>query len=507
MDGEDGNVPKDSYNPSFDTPLGQVDEVLYRLYKQAYAPTDNSGTYDYRGAYLAGVTPNTGSNPAQFGHFTDKFKKPNYPTFSVESQYAGAYPEKAGRWQGDTFIPPAAYQKGTTSVKKKYAKGTDSVAAMLTPREAILNRNAAELLGRDAIARLNAHGNMLSKRGVDLASLPSDPTPGPSTENMLGYQRGTDSVEDSAKEYRKQYGPTLPPPFVNEIPGFGVRQFTGDERLQNFPVRPYYTMPGVGVQPQPATSYGTPYERQYQMGTMSVGDDRGDLMRDADNTFYGGGQAPMPTPTPTPVGRGYQYGTEDVRRRRMNAASRILYLDQSQARRAAAYRNAPQGQIIQGSGAGSGGYGYTQGTGSLPPEQNPAYQAALRNNPTPASRYAQASSPASMVGTYRSDYGPRAVVSTGDNSFRTYDPQGGYIGRTGNAAAFLNKQFSPNPVNPAPAPTPVAPSTPPAQSVATTPTSLTVNSTGFQPQGLEANPFAGAPIQLDIQPRRYSDLY
>ncbi len=313
-------------------------------------------------------------------------------------------------------------------MKKRYAKGTDSVDAKLTPREAVLNRNAAELLGRDAIARLNAHGNMLAKRGVDLASLPSDPTPGPSTENMLGYQMGTSMVQ---------------------------------------------------------------------------GDDRADLLRDADNTFYGGG-APMPTPTPTPVQRGYQYGTEDVRRR--NAVSRLTGLRTPPARMTTNYSGAfgsQRGSIIQSSGAGSGGYGYTQGTGSLPPDQNPAYQSAIRNNPTPASRYAQAGSPASMVGTYQSDYGPRAVVSTGDNSFRTYDPQGGYIGRTGNAAAFLNKQFSPNPVNPAPA----APATPPAQSVSTTPTSLTVNSSGFQPQGLEANPFAGAPIQLDIQPRRYSDLY
>ncbi len=124
------------------------------------------------------------------------------------------------------------YAKGTASVKRK----TDSVPAMLTPREAILNRNAAELLGRDTIKRLNDHGNMLSRRGVDLASLPSDPTPGPSTENMLGYQYGTSMVQ---------------------------------------------------------------------------GDDRADLLRDADSTFYGGGQAPAPTPTPTPARR-YQYGTSSV---------------------------------------------------------------------------------------------------------------------------------------------------------------------------------------------------
>ncbi len=185
-------------------------------------------------------------------------------------------------------------------MKKKYAKGTDSVDAKLTPRESVLNRNASELIGRDTIKRFNYYGNMLAKRGVDLASLPSDPTPGPSTENMLGYQMGTSMVQR---------------------------------------------------------------------------DDRADLLRDADNTFYGGG-APMPTPTPTPVQRGYQYGTENVRRR--NAASRL---------------NFPQGQIIQGSGAGSGGYGYTQGTGSLPPDQNPAYQSVIAKGRTSRSAYTMIPTP------------------------------------------------------------------------------------------------------------------
>lgn len=41
-------------------------------------------------------------------------------------------------------------------------------------------------------------------------------------------------------------------------------------------------------------------------------DDVKSLLRDADDAFYGGGQAPKPTPTPTPVPRLYRYGTADV---------------------------------------------------------------------------------------------------------------------------------------------------------------------------------------------------
>ncbi len=60
------------------------------------------------------------------------------------------------------------------------------------------------------------------------------------------------------------------------------------------------------------------------MGTSMVqGDDRADLLRDAENTFYGGGTAPVPSPTPTPAPRrGYQYGTSSVDPKKRNAASR-----------------------------------------------------------------------------------------------------------------------------------------------------------------------------------------
>ncbi len=93
-------------------------------------------------------------------------------------------------------------------------RNTDTIPAMLSPHEAVLNRKAADLLGRDNIKKLNARGNA-----------------------MESYQRGTSDVGR---------------------------------------------------------------------------DDRADLLRDTENTFYGGGHA-VPSPTPTPVPRKYQYGTNNVR--------------------------------------------------------------------------------------------------------------------------------------------------------------------------------------------------
>lgn len=92
---------------------------------------------------------------------------------------------------------------------------TDKIHALLSPHEAVLNRRAADLLGRDKIKKLNAKGNALERR-------------------------------------------------------------------------------------------------KYEGGTSDVGNERGDLLRDVDATFYGGGHAPVPTPTPTPKPRKYLYGTSDV---------------------------------------------------------------------------------------------------------------------------------------------------------------------------------------------------
>lgn len=49
-------------------------------------------TYDLRGAFEAGVTPNSR------GHLTDEFKLPTHPTFSIESRYNGQGGKTGGEW-------------------------------------------------------------------------------------------------------------------------------------------------------------------------------------------------------------------------------------------------------------------------------------------------------------------------------------------------------------------------------------------------------------------------
>lgn len=75
--------------------------------KGAIHPLDNFQDYDMQGYWKNEVLKNTVlANGNSAAHFTDKYKKPNHPTFSVESMYATGLNKKyAGSWNGDNYIP------------------------------------------------------------------------------------------------------------------------------------------------------------------------------------------------------------------------------------------------------------------------------------------------------------------------------------------------------------------------------------------------------------------
>jgi hypothetical protein len=85
----------------YDTKLTADEEKKFQDWKTKNAPGDSGQDYDLRGAFKAGVQPDP-----ETGHWPDTFKKPNHPTFSDQSQYAQDRPDLAGRWDGETFIPP-----------------------------------------------------------------------------------------------------------------------------------------------------------------------------------------------------------------------------------------------------------------------------------------------------------------------------------------------------------------------------------------------------------------
>ena len=94
----EGGKVGDDYN----TDLG-ADEPKFQEWKKQNAPNDSGADYDLRGAYKSGM-----SKDPESGHWKDRYKKPNHPTFSDESDYAtGDQRDRAGHWEGNTFVPPA----------------------------------------------------------------------------------------------------------------------------------------------------------------------------------------------------------------------------------------------------------------------------------------------------------------------------------------------------------------------------------------------------------------
>lgn len=99
-------MPKTTY-------LRPNEESRYRAWMRKIGHTFENGyevdqsfsglNYDYRG-YFKKYGP---VDLAEGEHLTDEFKLPGHPTFSDESIYAtGIYSRLAGRWEGETYIPP-----------------------------------------------------------------------------------------------------------------------------------------------------------------------------------------------------------------------------------------------------------------------------------------------------------------------------------------------------------------------------------------------------------------
>ena len=111
---------------SYDTQLTPEEEKRFQVWKAIYAPNDSGADYDLRGAFKSGV------KPAANGHWPDTFKKPNHPTFSIESQYAvGEDRARAGRWAGpnhDIFVPPQS-STPTTAADRRGSYGSRAFRA------------------------------------------------------------------------------------------------------------------------------------------------------------------------------------------------------------------------------------------------------------------------------------------------------------------------------------------------------------------------------------------
>ncbi len=107
----------------YDTPLTPPEEIQFQAWKAKHAPDDSGVDYDLRGAFKAAA----GADDR--GHFTDQFKKPNHPSFSVESMYSTPQ-NQGGQWierDGQTFFVPSSANLAVHSFEalQEYFKQVD----------------------------------------------------------------------------------------------------------------------------------------------------------------------------------------------------------------------------------------------------------------------------------------------------------------------------------------------------------------------------------------------
>lgn len=116
---------QDLVSHAFETPLGVGESHGYKEWKRKHAPGDSGMDYDLRGAFKAGVKTRGLGTGATIEHSPDTFKKPNHPSFSVESMYSTSAPDKAGSWNGDKWLPPinlnSATQREMKSLRDRFS--------------------------------------------------------------------------------------------------------------------------------------------------------------------------------------------------------------------------------------------------------------------------------------------------------------------------------------------------------------------------------------------------
>lgn len=131
---------------------------------------------------IGGGAPVIG-NPGTTMYSGSSVIDPNQPVVPV-----GSKPLPPG-WSQPDLDPTKKYSKGTSKVPGKGDGKTDTVAAKLAPGEAVLNKAAAEHLGRPVIDLLNAVGQ--AKMGLGMTPTQKAET---GADAAPGFAAGTSSI-------------------------------------------------------------------------------------------------------------------------------------------------------------------------------------------------------------------------------------------------------------------------------------------------------------------------
>ncbi len=121
-------------NPAFkfNTPLKGDEEDAFQQWAIDNGRTQDLNDYDMRDWWKENKDKPA---PAEGQHFTDKFKKPNHPTFSTESQYSkGA--TVGGTWGGTDDKP--TFTPSKTNLKNMTPEGLQEYFSKVEPNVQLL---------------------------------------------------------------------------------------------------------------------------------------------------------------------------------------------------------------------------------------------------------------------------------------------------------------------------------------------------------------------------------
>ena len=99
----------DFFKNRFNTRLSPEEETKFREWavQNKRDPDAETIDYDLRGMWKSG------EGFSANGHGTDRFKKPNHPTFSEESMYHGTPTPSGGNYVGGRWTDPSENKRGT----------------------------------------------------------------------------------------------------------------------------------------------------------------------------------------------------------------------------------------------------------------------------------------------------------------------------------------------------------------------------------------------------------
>lgn len=118
------------YSSRYNTPLSAADEALFQAWAEKAGKARDVYDYDMRGFWK------DGAEFAGDGHGSDKYKKPNHPTFSDQSQYHDPDGYQGGTWGKGTFTPsPHNLQMMSAPALQRYFQEREPNIRLVLPQQ------------------------------------------------------------------------------------------------------------------------------------------------------------------------------------------------------------------------------------------------------------------------------------------------------------------------------------------------------------------------------------